>query len=78
MAALDPSDEGVRLLAWAAGQKGPINVDDGELEFDSIKEFNRALARTMVTTTHGPAMTTVQQAGAGNGLDAWRRLASWN
>ena len=78
MAALNRSDEGVKLLAWAAGQKGPVNLDDGKLEFDNIKEYNRALARTMVTTTRGSARTTVQQAGAGNGLDAWRLLVSWN
>ena len=77
-AALHPDDDGVKLMSWAAVQKGQVDIDEGELESDHIKEFNRALARTLVTCTRGSARTTVQQAGAGNGLDAWRLLVAWN
>ena len=78
MAALDPSDEGVKIMAWAAGRNVTVDLDMGELECDNTRDFNRALARTLVTSTRGSARTTVQQAGAGNGLDAWRLLVAWN
>ena len=68
------------VLAWSSEQQSPVKIDDVYLEFASVSnpilaEFNEQMYSCLMALTFDESFDITVGAGAGEGIEAWRRLA---